>query len=513
MADVDGILASSPLSGLKRVSQGGGGKLVTSVCLAEGLADLDQAPGGSFVVLARAASAEAIDYRMDMALRWAAIHRVAAVAVMSADVWQPSATAADIAERAGIALVSVPGQLELSWLLAAIGREVGGGADRALGRAEQGLSAVLRAEQAGADLDRLREGVQDALGTAVEFHSGQVGQDEEQPRGRLAEVADRAVVVPVLVGGRPVGYFSAPGAHGDLAVAARLVLSLAASTAGRLLDLTRRASELPARSRSELLAELLLSDAALSEELLDRAKQLGVPVTGWHVAVRIEAENLDELKRDEVHGFELIEAAGQAALQAAERGGGTWYASRVARTVVLVRMSAGDPGPQAGLRAARSAEAALEAIRARLPGLRVRAGVGAPHEGPLGMRASAAEARVALIAARAAAKPDGVATHDAVGVQRMLMEWYASDTARASVRAQLEPLEKLGPSRGETAIRTLATYLDQQGSIVATAKALHLHRNAVTYRLKQITDLLGVDLDDPDQRLALQLACRARLLA
>jgi DNA-binding PucR family transcriptional regulator len=35
----------------------------------------------------------------------------------------------------------------------------------------------------------------------------------------------------------------------------------------------------------------------------------------------------------------------------------------------------------------------------------------------------------------------------------------------------------------------------------------------VTYRLRRITDLLGVDLDDPDQRLVLQLACRARLLA
>jgi len=509
MADVDEILASSPLSGLKRVSKGGGGRQVTSVCLAEELADLDQAPGGSFAVLGRAASAEATDYRMDMALRWAAIHRVAAVGVMSADQWQPSATAVDIAERAAIALVSVPGKLEVSWLLAAIGREVGGSADLALGRAEQGLTAILEAERAGTDLDRLRAVVEDALGTAVEHQAGQVGRPDDP----FADGADSAVVVPVLVGGRPVGYFSAPDAHGDLAVAARLVLSMAASTAGRLLDLTRRASELPARSRSELLSELLLSDAALSEELLDRAKQLGVPVTGWHVAVRIEAENLDQLKRDEVHGFELIEAAGQAALQAAERGGGTWYASRVARTVVLVRMSAADPGPQAGLRAARSAEAALEAIRARLPGLRVRAGVGAPHEGPLGMRASAAEARVALVAARAAVKPDGVATHDAVGVQRMLMEWYASDTARASVRAQLEPLEKLGPTRGETAIRTLATYLDQQGSIVATAKVLHLHRNAVTYRLKQITDLLGVDLDDPDQRLALQLACRARLLA
>jgi DNA-binding PucR family transcriptional regulator len=45
---------------------------------------------------------------------------------------------------------------------------------------------------------------------------------------------------------------------------------------------------------------------------------------------------------------------------------------------------------------------------------------------------------------------------------------------------------------------------------VRTASVLHLHRNAVTCRLRRITDLLGVDLD---QRLALQFACRARLLA
>jgi DNA-binding PucR family transcriptional regulator len=35
----------------------------------------------------------------------------------------------------------------------------------------------------------------------------------------------------------------------------------------------------------------------------------------------------------------------------------------------------------------------------------------------------------------------------------------------------------------------------------------------VANRLRGITELLEVDLDDPDQRLALQLACRARLLA
>jgi sugar diacid utilization regulator len=512
---VDEILASPSLDSLRRVSHRGGDRQVVTVRLAEQFADLNPAPAGSLVILSRTASAAAIDYRLDMALRWAAIHNVAAVAAFSAEPWRPPVTAADIAERAGLALISVPSAVELTWLVQAIMREVGGGAERALARAEQGLAAVVRADQTGADLDGLRTAVSRALGTDVELRLCAEGAARRAagPAGGPAAGEGGAVRVPIIVGDTVAGELTARGAHGDLAVAASLVLRAAASSAERLLDLARHARELPIRSRSELIAELLMSDAALSEDLRDRAMHLGVPIGGWHVAVRIEAENLDEAGRDEVHRFELLETAGQVAFQAVARTGGSWYLSRIARAIVLVRMTSSHPGPQAGMRAARSAEGALVAVSGRLPGLRPRGGVGTPHEGPMGLRASAAEARIALVAARSAGKPEGVATHDATGVQRMLMEWYASDTAQASVRAQLAPLERLGPARGETAIRTLAAYLDQQGSIVRTASVLHLHRNAVTYRLRRITDLLGVDLDDPDQRLALQLACRARLLA
>jgi sugar diacid utilization regulator len=519
MPSVDEILASPPLSGLRRVTRRGGDRQVVTVRLAEQFSDLNPAPAQSLVVLSRAASAVATDYRLDMALRWAAVHNVAAVGCFSDGLWQPPVTAVDIAERADIALVSVPAAAELTWLLRAIMQETGGGAERALARAEQALAAVLHAAETGADTEGLRASVSRALGIDVAARLYADDDRGHRPGDGLgvpfqqggASEAGR-VSVPIVVGETIAGEFTVL-AYGDMAVAASLVLRTAASSAGRLLDLARRARELPIRSRSELLSELLMSDAALTEDLRDRAMQLGVPIGGWHVAVRIEAENLDEAGRDEVHRFELLDTAGQAALQAVARTGGSWYLSRISRAIVLVRMTSSHPGTQAGLRAARSAEGALAAIRGRFPGLRLRGGVGAPHEGPMGLRASATEARIALVAARSAGKPEGVATHDATGVQRMLMEWYASDTARASVRAQLAPLERLGPARGETAIRTLAAYLDQQGSIVRTASALHLHRNAVAYRLRRITDLLGVDLDDPDQRLALQLACRARLLA
>ena len=499
MTCVDAILAAPPLVGLVRVNRVGGDREVADVRLAERLADLENAPTGSLIILGRNASESTVDYRFDMALRWAALGGVAAVAAFGHELWRPPATAVDIANRAALALIWIPATVELTKLLLSALAEVGGGPAFALARATAGLDAVDRAEQAGADLETLCALVSEGLGSPV----------LPGPADLDSAAAEDPGAAPS--GAEPVN-LTAPEAHGDLAVAARLVLRAAATAAERLADEERKARELPIRSRSELLAELLISESALNEDLLDRARQMAVPLAGWHVAIRIEADNLADVAPDETRRFELLESAGHVALTAAASTGGTWYLSRVARAVVLVWMTHSNPGTAARPRTSRSATRALEAIEARFPALRLRAGVSTPHEGPLGLRAAAAEARGAIAAARAAGKPAGVTAHDATGVQRMLMEWYASDTARSSVRTQLAPLERLGHVRSQTAIRTLATFLDEQGSVARTAERLHLHRNAVAYRMRRITDLLGVDLDDPDQRLALQLACRARLL-
>jgi hypothetical protein len=266
---VDALLASPPLAGLARVSTRGGSREVTQLRLAEEFADLGEAPAGSLVMLGRAASGSATDYRFDMGMRWAAIRGVAAVAAFSAERWRPPVTAIDIAERADIALVSVPSGIELTGLIQAVMREIGGGAELALARAAAGLAAVTQADAAAADLESLRESAALALGTEIE----------------LRAPADDEVGATIAAGEAAVGHLTAPAARGDMAIAARLVLHAAAAAAGRRLDAAARASELPIRSRSGLLSELLMSESALSEDLLERARQLSLPVTGWHIAV------------------------------------------------------------------------------------------------------------------------------------------------------------------------------------------------------------------------------------
>ena len=229
--------------------------------------------------------------------------------------------------------------------------------------------------------------------------------------------------MPVLVDEAPSGHFAAPEAAGEFGVAAGLVLHAAAAAAARHLDLTRRAIQTPVRSRSEL-AELLMSDSAISEDLLARARQLGIPVSGWQLAVRVEADDLDEAEHDEVRRFELLESAGQAALQAVSTARETWYPSRIARAIILIRMTMFQPGPagrgQGGpVGRARAAGDRGPAARAAVPGR--RGGARGP-DGPAGLGRGGPGSAAA---ARAACRPAGVAAHDAVGIRRMLMMFLA----------------------------------------------------------------------------------------
>jgi DNA-binding PucR family transcriptional regulator len=180
--------------------------------------------------------------------------------------------------------------------------------------------------------------------------------------------------------------------------------------------------------------------------------------------------------------------------------------------VVLVSTQRNDPGLRATAETIRVLQHVTDRLAARWPDVAFAAGVGGPHEGIEGLRASAAEAAAAAQIARSGERRSTVVGFDAVGLQRMLLAWSASDPARRAVDDLLAPLDRLGGPKTDVAVRTLAAYLAERGSLVRAGERLHLHRNAVAYRIRRIAELLDADLNDSDDRFALELACRARLI-
>lgn len=489
MARLRDVIGAPELASLKLLTPLHADRAVSGVSLAERLGDIGGSEPDTFILLSAGAAAEAGTYRLDVAMRRASTHRVTAIAMPVPAGFAIPGTAALIAERGEVTVLRIPAGVDVGALAATLGRELAGGAIAAVSRAERGLTTLLELHEpvdVAAVLGAVRAGLPEAA-------TGEPGPDE--------------LAAPIVVEGSIEDYLRAPAGGDASDVVGTLLLHVGAGVVARTLAAARRAAEAPIRSRAELLTELLASDPRRAPGLVARARSIGVPIDGWHVVARLEMP--DEAGDEDL---ELRETTARLALQTARASGGTWHPARSESAIVLVRTFDPDPGSRAVRVVERSIHRVVEATRERFRNRPVFAGVGGLHLGPAGLRASATEARAAASLGRTG-KRHGVGTFDATGLRRMLLEWYATDSARESISILLAPLERLGPKRADTAIRTLQAYLDHQGSVSRTARALFLHRNAVAYRIKRIAELLHVDLTDPEDRLALQLACRARLLS
>jgi DNA-binding PucR family transcriptional regulator len=96
---------------------------------------------------------------------------------------------------------------------------------------------------------------------------------------------------------------------------------------------------------------------------------------------------------------------------------------------------------------------------------------------------------------------------DRLGLGRLLLAWTRTGTFLPAARSLLEPLR----DQPGDLLATLTAYLDAESSLTETAAGPGVHRNTVATRMAKAQELLGVEPTDPDERLALHLACRSVL--
>lgn len=167
---------------------------------------------------------------------------------------------------------------------------------------------------------------------------------------------------------------------------------------------------------------------------------------------------------------------------------------------------------------ARATDDALAHLLPLLAGDRsqvaIAVGLGRPASGLPGIQQSLRDAEQAL---RAAVRlPDRRVVRFAdLGVLRLILPLHAADAAALADFCQdtLAPLIRADAHHDDALLGTLEAYFAANGNLTEAARRLKLHRNTLMYRLHRITDLLGTPLDDPDLRLALQLALKIHRLA
>ena len=316
--------------------------------------------------------------------------------------------------------------------------------------------------------------------------SGQVGVGVPGRAGADAWAA------PVVLAGELAGrlWVTAPPADPE-PVQLRVIERFALVIALVLLQ-QRHLLNVQSQLSGDLLGDLLRDGGPVRPQaVLERAATIGHDLSRPHVVAVLAVDGplspavrLPELARTAV-------ASGPCPLAGPHDG-------------LLVLLVPAEPDPGKGLRSILA-----KASRAVGPRGTVTVAAG-PVARDLADYATAFRVARGAAAVRRATSPGGFVDVRRLGLSALLLETGAPDALRRFAATVLRRVEAHEERHGGDLLRTVQAWLTAGCSTAATAEALVVHRNTVSYRLGRIEQLTRRSLRDNGVRLELQLALMIR---
>lgn len=367
---------------------------------------------------------------------------------------------------------------------------------------------IMAAASPGHTDERAAEHIRDVV---VHPRLGQVLGATRQTRRalRLPDVgADAPVVVaPILVGDDVPAYLMTldSGEWSGGEDVSLLLTEHAATICGIILGRERVVAAAASRVRDDLVEGLLSARGQDADEVRRWAKHLGYDPGRDHHVLSVAVD--PPRKRPAAVQHEDALTVRQRVSSAVEH----FFVTRVPDAITSVRdadVVVVLPEPvqphTSSSRAAQLGGGCLTRLRDLYPDASATIGVGGVCRQPTEIARSYAEARRTIDTVARMGRTGRVVAFDDLGIHRLLLQ--VPDLAELHSFAR-EVLGKMNfGERDSEYLTTLACYFRENNSPQRASRILHVHPNTVTYRIRRVEEITGIDLDSYTDRLMAQVA-------
>lgn len=322
------------------------------------------------------------------------------------------------------------------------------------------------------------------------------------------------VVEPISIRHEVVGYLSLLGSEENFDYLERIILNQVAPILAVELARERERSEVESRYQVEAFTDVLQGHYQQPDEMVARARILGYDLTTPQVVVIFETPAVESPLSHHTSTVwsrrireELLRAWPAC-----------WLLSESRRLVALLPVVALDDEHDnesiiiSRLERVHARMVQSWATTASLP--LYSCGVGRIAKDLAAIPQSQREAQQALEIGRRLFGEGKLHSFARLGIYRLLFyldgQSELNDFYQETLGSLLE--HDIRNNGTFSAIETLEGYFRCNGNLSETARTMHLHRNALLYRLDRIEALLGRSLEDSELRLSLQIALKIRYL-
>lgn len=135
-------------------------------------------------------------------------------------------------------------------------------------------------------------------------------------------------------------------------------------------------------------------------------------------------------------------------------------------------------------------------VTLNLNGMKINLGIGRYYESIENLPKSYKEALEALNLGKKIVGSGKVIHFNDLGIYKLLLDVTDKNQLKDFALNHLQPLIKQDKQHGTELMATMEAYLRNDKKIYKTAKELFVHRNTVRYRIKKISDILGIDMEN-----------------
>ena len=259
--------------------------------------------------------------------------------------------------------------------------------------------------------------------------------------------------------------------------------------------------EIQLQYKNEFLHDLLYNNFENRETIIQRARSLGLDLSRPHIVAVIELDEQDNLEEEEVLD-RLLELW---KIYLAQHWPKPILVRRGMALVLLLAFDKSLSFSELKLKIDALVPKIKQDIYPRLP-VSFSTGIGHIYAAEELYR-SYQEAKTALELGRFFDKKDEITYYDELGVLALLYR-IGEQELKTFCFHTLRPLINHDREQDGQLIDTLRTYFRCNGDLTLTAQKLFIHVNTLRYRLKKISELLGMDLNKLSVQFNLDTALR-----
>ena len=271
--------------------------------------------------------------------------------------------------------------------------------------------------------------------------------------------------------------------------------------------------EVEIRYRSEFFEDLISADSKRKTKALERAYYFNLKPNNYYVTEVMSFKLKFEEEGDDEYFFECLKDYANCVVMMTEEIMDYLNLNGIVSTKLNgIQILLGfEEEDNIGNRLKEFNDRLYKALKERFKNMEIRIGVGRVYKGLEKVNKSFSDALRAIRTGKALTNKE-IVTFNELGIFKILCQDYLTDELEDFYNSTLKPLADYDEKKSTELVKTLEAYFKFNGNLTRMSEHLYTHYNTILYRVNRIKEITGMDLENPNDRLNLEIALKIKEL-